>query len=99
MIENKDWKLSGSSKPFRLQCCTDMLSSEKTIQFILPEAMHITLAVYDINGKIVTNLIDGDRPAGINIVIWDKGETPSGIYNAVLKSGKITEISQMIIMK
>lgn len=36
-----------------------------TVQFALPEASHVTLAVYDVLGRQVALLVDGELPAGM----------------------------------
>jgi len=62
-----------------------------TIRFVLPEASHVTLAVYDINGRLVRNLVGGAAGAagtflpGHHEVVWDGRDSndrpvASGVY-------------------
>jgi len=56
-----------------------------TIRFTLPEAGHVTLAVYDINGRLVRILMGRSLAAGPHSVVWDGRdsngrEVASGVY-------------------
>ncbi len=60
-----------------------------TIKFDLPHAVDISIVIYDLMGRAVTRLVDGDMTAGYHQVIWDGRtaagrEVPSGIYIARL---------------
>ncbi|RMH74775.1 MAG: T9SS C-terminal target domain-containing protein, partial [Calditrichaeota bacterium] len=56
-----------------------------TIEFSLPHASRITLYVYDVAGRMVKTLVNGNLPAGNHTVKWDgTGEAGqpvgSGVY-------------------
>jgi len=56
-----------------------------TIRFTLPEAGHVTLAVYDINGRLVRDLVGHPLAAGLHAVVWDGcdangRDVASGVY-------------------
>jgi len=56
-----------------------------TIRFALPEAGHVTLAVYDINGRLVRTLVGRPLGAGSHAVVWDGKDAmgravASGVY-------------------
>jgi hypothetical protein len=55
-------------------------STATTIRFTLPQAGPARVAVYDVSGREVARLVDGDRPAGPQSVEWSAGAAPSGIY-------------------
>ncbi|MHB8078739.1 MAG: LamG-like jellyroll fold domain-containing protein [Candidatus Krumholzibacteriia bacterium] len=61
-----------------------------TIRFDLPTAGLVRLAVYDVAGRLIRVLIDGEIPAGINEAVWDGRDATgramaSGNYMARLK--------------
>jgi hypothetical protein len=56
-----------------------------TITYSLPQVDHVRLNVYDINGNLVRELINGVENPGIKNVVWDSKneygkEVPSGMY-------------------
>lgn len=51
-----------------------------TVAFELPKAGPVTLAVYDIKGRLVRTLVEGQREAGRHEVTLDGRGLPSGIY-------------------
>lgn len=52
---------------------------ETEISFVLPQAAHVKLEVYNILGRKVKTLIDEPRDAGYQAVVWD-GTSSSGSY-------------------
>ncbi len=51
-----------------------------TVTCALPAASRILLVVYDMLGRTVETLIDGEKPAGTFAVRWDASRVPSGVY-------------------
>lgn len=76
-----------------------------TIEFTVPEnAGAVTLAVYDVSGRLVRTLVSGALPAGANRQVWDgrdaAGRTVgSGAYFYRLTGPGFSEARKMILMK
>jgi len=70
-----------------------------SITFQLFTHGHATLKVYDILGREVTTLIDGEQSAGIHTVSWDASHLSSGIFFYRLKVGDFIDVKKMILMK
>ncbi|TKJ41266.1 hypothetical protein CEE37_06255 [candidate division LCP-89 bacterium B3_LCP] len=70
-----------------------------TLSFALPEAAKVELQVFDISGRLVVNLIDGNRNAGIHQVTFDASGLASGVYICKLKAGSFTASQKMVLMK
>ena len=51
-----------------------------TIQFGLPVDSHVSMTVYDIQGRLITTLSDEIRPAGYHSMIWNASQYSSGVY-------------------
>lgn len=51
-----------------------------TVAFELPEAGAVSIAVYDVKGRLVRTLVEGQREAGRHEVTLDGHGLPSGIY-------------------
>ncbi len=55
-------------------------NSTTTIGYSLPVAGNVSLAVYDVNGRLVETLMDGVMQAGRHSVAWDATGQSVGIY-------------------
>jgi hypothetical protein len=74
------------------------------IAFDLPQPGVVTLRVFDVNGRLVKNLVGGMRPAGRHSVIWDGcdeggGEAGPGIYFARIEASGFEAITKMLITR
>jgi len=76
-----------------------------TISFTLPAGCVVRLEVYDVSGRLVRRLIDGERRgAGLNNVEWNGrdasgGAAVSGIYVYRLVAGKETLSRKMVLLR
>jgi hypothetical protein len=70
-----------------------------TLSFELPEANFVKLAVYDIAGRMVAEVVDGWRDAGVHDVTFDASSLASGIYVCRLKVGQFSASGKMVLMK
>ena len=75
-----------------------------TITFELPVRAQVTLSVYDANGHLVRELVNGDVAEGSHEIIWD-GKTAqgniagSGVYFYRLKMGDELLTRKMVLLK
>ena len=79
-------------------------NAQTTIEFSLPAAGHVHLALYDILGQRVRTLIDGRRLSGLHRIVWDGlndgGRTAgSGVYFCRLKAGNREATRRMLLLK
>ena len=55
-----------------------------TLRFALPTAGPVRLTVHDVSGRLVTTLIDSERPAGVHSVMWDgTNDAGAGVASGV----------------
>ena len=69
------------------------------IVFGLPEDSHVSLKVYDIAGRLVTNLINEEYPAGTHHAIWDADRTPTGLYLIRMESKGYHSVRKAMLVK
>ena len=79
-------------------------NSSTSISFTLTEAGHVSLAIYDITGRLVNTLVNADVNAGQQTVTWDGTDessrpVASGIYFYNLRSGNDLKSRRMILLK
>jgi hypothetical protein len=56
-------------------------------EFALPNPGHVQIALYDVAGRRVAMLADGDYPAGRHVATWNDRAPRAGVYFAQLAAG------------
>lgn len=74
-----------------------------TIAFALPVAGRVTVGIYDVAGRRIARLVDGELPAGAHQVAWDgKDESgrsvPGGVYFYDLAQGGSRTAKRMVVL-
>lgn len=69
------------------------------IGFTLPEAVSVTLVVYNVRGREVAHLVNGPLAAGTHQVTFEASRLPSGVYFIRLEAGAYVETRRMVLMK
>jgi len=70
-----------------------------TLEFVLPKTDHVKLAVYDIRGRQVAEMLDERLEAGLHNVIFDAGAFASGVYFYTLTTSDRILTRKMMILK
>jgi hypothetical protein len=74
-------------------------SSSTTIRYGLPESASVDVAVYDILGRLVTRLVQDERPAGFHEVEWDALVLASGVYLVRFSTESFTKTRRVLLLK
>ncbi len=75
-----------------------------TVTYAMPAPGHVELAVYNVSGRLVKTLVDGDETAGWHAVAWDGrddngGSVASGVYFARMMADGFTGSTKMVLLK
>jgi hypothetical protein len=75
-----------------------------TLAFSIPQARHVKLAVYGLDGTLIRTLVNAPREAGSYEVVWngcDEAGRPvaTGTYFARIQAGDFREIRKMVLVK
>ncbi len=75
-----------------------------TIEYAVPAAGAVTLAIYDPAGRLVHELVRSTLEAGRHTVTWDGraasgAEVASGVYTLRLTAGGLTESRRLVLLK
>ena len=70
-----------------------------TISFALPEASHVELTVYDLQGREVIELVNGVRDAGVHEATFEASDLASGIYFYRIEAGDFKTVRKMVLVK
>ncbi len=69
------------------------------LRFDLPEAARVKLEVYDLQGRVVAELVNGHRDAGVHEVTWNASNLSSGMYFYRIQAGDFSAVQKVILMK
>jgi mannose/cellobiose epimerase-like protein (N-acyl-D-glucosamine 2-epimerase family) len=69
------------------------------ISYQLPVVSYVNLAVYDIAGKRVIELVNGWRDAGMHEVTFDASDLASGVYIYRLNAERFSASGKIVLMK
>ena len=103
-IEDGD-KLHQFVQTFKLlQNYPNPFNPSTTIVYQLPKTSAVNVSVFDINGKLVKEILSKTQIEGSHEVVWDGtsqngNRVASGIYIYAVKSGESILSKQMILIK
>ncbi|MDH3217251.1 MAG: T9SS type A sorting domain-containing protein [Candidatus Krumholzibacteria bacterium] len=67
--------------------------------YSVPSTQHVRLAVYDVTGRLVQELVNSVKSSGEYLVEWDAGTLPSGVYFYRLETGSKTIVRRATLLK
>ncbi len=75
-----------------------------TIRYDLPQASRVRLTIYDVMGRQVRTLLQGEQAAGYRSVVWggtdDRGQlVSSGVYLYRLQTGEFSLTKKMVLLR
>ena len=75
-----------------------------TLRYDLPEDALVNITIYDMMGRIVSNLVNSQQNAGYRSIRWDGknnlGEGVSaGMYIYMIQAGKFSQTKKMVLLK
>ncbi len=77
---------------------------QTVLEYSLPEAQQVELSIFDLSGRMVRRLEQGQRAAGNHTVTWqgedDQGRrVPSGMYLARFTAGRVSQTQRLMLVK
>ena len=70
-----------------------------TVRFSLRSAATVAVKVYDAMGREVSTLVNDHLPAGVFSVAWNAAMFPSGMYFCTMRTGDVTAVRRMLLVK
>lgn len=87
------------SKPALYPAYPNPFNPVTQITYWIPEKAHVSLAVYDVAGRLVTRLVDSMRERGEYTVEWQAADLSSGVYFCRLVVGDYFENKKLMLVK
>jgi flagellar hook assembly protein FlgD len=75
-----------------------------TIRYSVPYAVHVNLKVYDVSGRMVTKLVDGEVDPGLHTLRWEGKDDinrrcASGVYFVRFAAEDYVASKKMVLLK
>jgi len=70
-----------------------------TIRYGLIQNSDVQISIYNINGRLITTLINEFQIAGYHFITWDASSYSSGIYFFNMSAGETFETKKMLLIK
>lgn len=70
-----------------------------TIRYRLATDAQVSLRVYDLAGREVANLYEGQMNAGMHEVTWNASQQASGVYFVRMQAGSAISMRRIVLMK
>ena len=70
-----------------------------TLSFTLPVETEVSIAVYNLYGREVFSLINGNMQAGYHSIVWDANSYSSGVYFVKMIAGEFVNTQKLMLIK
>ena len=90
------------SPPMRyalLQNYPNPFNPSTRISYQLPKQSFATLKVFDVLGREIATLVNGEQTAGYKSVSWDAANVPSGMYFYRLQTKEFMQTRKLLLLK
>ena len=70
----------------------------------IPDDNHITLTIYDLNGRETNRLVNTNQPAGHKSIQWNATDSigkpvSAGVYLYQIRAGEFVQTRKMVLLK
>jgi hypothetical protein len=89
-------------QPSEFQLCANFpnpFNPSTLIVFYLPRNEYVTLKVYDITGRAIETLVEGEVPTGEHRLQWSAEGLASGVYLCRMVTKGFSETIKMVYQK
>ena len=70
-----------------------------SFEYTMPEDGMVQISVYDVNGRIVAELVNEYVVAGSYPVIWNANDLSSGVYMVNMTAGEYSTMQKIMLIK
>lgn len=70
-----------------------------TITYTLDAAQNVSLDIFNINGQLITNLVNQPVSAGIHTVVWNASGNAAGVYVVRMSANNSVDTQKIMLIK
>lgn len=93
-IESSDEMYLGSFSNY-----PNPFNQQTTITYAIAEPVHVSLQIFDIGGRLIDTLFEGNQQAGYHSVLWNVKDVSTGVYLYRITAGSITETRRCLVTR
>lgn len=98
-ITGNNWVNVGEGLPDETIFSLFIDDSDIFIEYYVALRSHVNLTIYDVLGRRVETLVDGEKSAGRYNVIFDASTLSSGVYFYRLEAGNFVQTKKLMVIK
>lgn len=72
---------------------------QTSLRYAVPETSDVLIEVYDLMGRRVATLVDGEQTAGRKTVEWNAGSLAGGVYVYRMTAGSFASTMKMVVVR
>ena len=99
ILDTNDYRPIIPDTYFLFQNYPNPFNPGTTIKYQIPEAINVSIKVYDIRGRFISEIVNSFQQPGIYELKWNGAGYASGIYFYRIKAGNFTETKKMVLVK
>ena len=80
-------------------CFPNPFSATTTIRYYLPEAGYVKLGIYDLIGKLLTELVNKSQPEGTYSCVFNSNNLINGLYFCTLTTTRGSHTIKLVVLK
>jgi len=81
------------------QAYPNPFNAQTNISFSLKKSGYVVLTAFDLAGRMIETLTNGNYPAGDHAVVFDGTDLASGLYFYRLQTGQFSDTKKMLLIK
>jgi hypothetical protein len=94
------WENGPAARSFRLYPgYPNPFNPGTVISYDITEQTRVSLAVYDVRGQVVAQLVDGQQASGRHSVKFDGSRLASGVYLCRVQAGASAQTQRLLLIK
>jgi len=74
-------------------------NSSVKLSMYLPKDGHVSLSIFNINGREVSRFIDGNVGVGNQTFFWNAINFPAGLYVVRMDAGDVSEMQKVVLVR
>ena len=107
MVDVEEWSFTADfadfadfpTSPILFPASPNPFNSSVKLSMYLPKADHVSLSIFDVNGREVSRLVDGNVAAGSQTFVWNASNFPAGVYVVRMDAGDALEMRKVVLVR